>query len=656
MAKATSETPAPPDVTAGPRVSLPATPAAAPPASPTFKFVAFIAVVAALYFGRDLLMPLALAVLLSFALAPIVVWLTKRGMPRVLSVIAAVGLAFAIILAITTVFLFQLGSLAGNITYYQSNIESKVRAVKDMDVSSGLFERVSKMMARLGHEIETATPTTAASPAGSPAPEEKPVQVQVVDQTSSWEVLSTLAGRLIGPLTTGGIIIVVVIFMLLNREDLRDRFIRLVSAGDLQRTTEALQDATERVGRYLLMQLIVNVTYGVPIAIGLWLIGVPNAPLWGLLALVLRFVPYVGPVVAAAFPLMLALAVDPGWSMVLWTAALFVVIELISNNIVEPLLYGSRTGLSPVAIIIAAIFWTWLWGPLGLLMSTPLTVCLAVLGHYVPQFEFLDVILGTEPVLEPPQQLYQRLLAGDPDEATELAEESLQDKGLVEFYQTALIPALAMGEADRVQGRMEDLRFRRIAESAQILVENLDEHALATQDAGDAQERQAGDDISEPQPEIAPGPLGGSVIYCAGGRNGLDDAAAAMLAQTLATRGAVTRVIEHVHLEPRRLPNLDLGDADTLVIGFFNTSAGRRAKYLVRRLRRQSKIRIGVVFWAPNGNGKAEAGDTGADFVVTSLSRVLEAVENRETAPPNTAKLEKPALRTAARKKASRTA
>ena len=236
-------------------------------------------------------------------------------------------------------------------------------------------------------------------------------------------MLQTVVGPLVQPLATTGIVIVFVVFMLLQREDLRDRFIRLVGSRDLHRTTQALGDAAERVGRYLLMQLLVNVAYGIPIGIGLWLIGVPNPLLWGMLSVVLRFVPFIGPILAAAFPLALSIAVDPGWTMLLWTAALFIVLEMISGNIVEPWLYGASTGLSSIAILAAAVFWTWLWGPVGLLLSTPLTVCLVVLGRHVPQFGFLNVLLGSEPVLEPAESLYQRLLAGDPDEATERAEE-----------------------------------------------------------------------------------------------------------------------------------------------------------------------------------------------------------------------------------------
>ena len=241
-------------------------------------------------------------------------------------------------------------------------------------------------------------------------------------------MLQTIIGPLLEPLATGGIVIVVVIFMLLKREDLRDRFIRLVGGSDIHRTTEAIEDAGKRVGQYLLMQLVVNVTYAIPI--GDRSVGHRRAQrsALGLMALVFRFVPFIGPVISSIFPLALAIAVDPGWSMLLWTAALFIVVELVSNNVIEPWLYGSRTGLSPLAIIIAAVLWTWLWGPLGLLLSTPLTVCLVVLGKHVPRFEFLDVMFGNKPVLEPHQQLYQRFLAGDPDEATERAEAFLEER------------------------------------------------------------------------------------------------------------------------------------------------------------------------------------------------------------------------------------
>ena len=293
--------------------------------------------------------------------------------------------AFAAIVMFGMIVAGQIGSLANNLPLYQTNIETKMQSLKDAKFGEGIYSRVSKLFERLGRQIQEdqVTPPpgeVVAAPAEPAAP--PPLPVQVVDpEPQPLQVLKTIIGPLIEPLATGGIVIVVVIFMLLKREDLRDRFIRLVGASDIHRTTEALEDAGRRVGQYLLMQLVVNVTYAVPIGLGLWIIGVPNAPLWASMAMVLRFVPFIGPVISSIFPLALAVAVDPGWSMLLWTVALFAVVELVSNNIVEPWLYGSRTGLSPLAIILAAVLWTWLWGPIGLLLSTPLTVCLVVLGR-----------------------------------------------------------------------------------------------------------------------------------------------------------------------------------------------------------------------------------------------------------------------------------
>ena len=359
--------------------------------------------VVALYFAREVFLPFAIAVLLSFALQPVVARLRRIGLPRVVAVITSVFFAFTIMLLFSLIVVLQLNELAREIPTYQSNIITKIRSLKEMGAGNSSIERLSGVVERIGSEIGQLGGDT--EPLAG-APKEDPVLVEIFSPQQPIEMLAELITPLFGPLATSGLVIVVAIFMLLDREELRDRFIRLVGYSDLHRTTEALQDAGRRVSQYLLMQLVVNVTYGVPIGVGLWLIGVPNALLWGLLATVLRFVPYIGPFIAALLPLVLALAVAPGWSLVLWTAGLFLAMELVSNNVVEPLLYGSRTGLSPLAIIAAAIFWTWLWGPIGLVLSTPLTVCLVVLGRHVPQFEFLQVMLGNEPVLDPAERLY----------------------------------------------------------------------------------------------------------------------------------------------------------------------------------------------------------------------------------------------------------
>lgn len=599
----------------------------------------FAVFVAAMYFGRDILMPLATAILLTFALAPLVGWLVKRHVPRPVAVISVVLAAFAAIILFLVVIAFQLGSLAQNLPRYQANIETKVESIKDARFGQEMFGRISQMMERLGRDVEqNGRPENSNGQAvGQDKPPPLPVEV-VEPALKPLQLLRTILGPLIEPLATGGIIIVVVIFMLMKREDLRDRFIRLVGTGDLNRTTEALQDAGKRVGRYLLMQLVVNTAYAIPLGAALWIIGVPYAVLWGMLALILRFVPYIGPIIASIFPLALALAVDPGWTVVLWTAAIFIILELVSNNFLEPWLYGSRTGLSSIAIIVAAIFWTWLWGPLGLLLSTPLTVCLVVLGRHVPRFQFLDVLLGNEPVLEPYQQHYQRLLSGDPDEATSRAEEYLEDNQLVAFYENIAIPALQLGEQDRVSGAIGSIRRKRVAESALAVVDNLEEYAreeaVKSLDADKAEP--AGADGGSKAVESAPirqdaAPIefpkgAGKVVLCAGGRGDLDDAAAAMLAQVLAARGATARLVTHDALVADRVARLDLEDVQTVVIGFLNVASKTQAKYIVRRLKRNKLLRVGIIFWdepVTAMEGTALIAAIGCDFIAHSMTQAV---------------------------------
>ncbi|RUV09986.1 AI-2E family transporter [Mesorhizobium sp. M7A.T.Ca.TU.009.01.3.1] len=619
--------------------------AAAPhPRTSLPNVAAIVTTVAALYFGREVFLPIAIALLLTFALAPLVSALKKIGIPRIAAVIASVLGAFAALGLFSFIVATQVSELAQNIPVYQTNILTKIRSLKETGVGGGILARLSQVVERVGQEIDRQDPSL---PAAAPEkPPREPVPVEIVARERPLQVLQNIVGPLISPLGSAGLIIVVVIFMLLEREDLRDRFIRLVGYGDLHRTTEALQEAAKRVGRYLLMQLVVNIVYAVPIAIGLWALGIPNALLWGLLALALRFVPYIGPIIGMLLPLFLALAVAPGWSLVLWTAALFVVMELITGNVIEPWLYGSRTGLSPLAIIVAAIFWTWLWGPLGLILSTPLTVCLVVLGRHVPQFEFLDVLFGNEPVLEPHARLYQRLLAGDPEEATDHAEEMLEEKYLVEFYDKVAIPALLLGEQDRVRGVMGDLQRRQVAASALMLVANLDESAQ--EEAGEeeappvaAEASDDGDPNGEDETDLPDGT--DMSVLCAGGRGELDDAAAAMLAQVLEVQGATVSKAGFADMEPASIRRLELETVDTVVVGFLNRDSVKHARFLVRRLKRaKAALRVGIVFWSEAAaEDKETAGklarDMNADFVAHGMvDAVLGALSNE---PPVALKL-----------------
>jgi predicted PurR-regulated permease PerM len=311
-----------------------------------------------------------------------------------------VAFAFVVILGIGAVVTTQVGILAGNLPRYESTITGKIHSLQTGLGEISLLERASHMLESIREEFVRPEPQEqpAAKPGIPSAAPPEPVTVRVEQPAlRPLELILDVMGPVLSQMAMIGLVIVFVIFILLQREDLRDRFIRLAGVRDLQRTTQALTDAGDRVSRYLLMQTVVNATYALPIGMGLWVIGVPNPILWAILAFVLRFVPYIGPIIAAIFPLLLSVAVDPGWSMLAWTAALFIIVELISNNVVEPRLYGSSTGLSSLAIIVSATFWTWLWGPIGLLLSTPLTSSLVVLGRHVPGLQFLEVMLSDQP-------------------------------------------------------------------------------------------------------------------------------------------------------------------------------------------------------------------------------------------------------------------
>ncbi len=585
--------------------------------------------VAALYFGRDIFVPLALAMLLSFALAPAVRWLRRLRVPNLPAVLSVVALAFLVIFALGAIVAWQAADLAEQLPTYRSNIEAKIDSLRQAPPGGRLFERATDMVRDLGRKIEEEGKQAAeeqAAPATADEPKPLPVEIHEPAPTSM-QIISTILGPLVSPLATAGIVIVFVIFLLLKREDLRDRLIRLAGARGLPRTTQALEDAAQRVGRYLLMQLVVNTTYAVPIGIGLWLIGIPNPVLWALLCGLMRFVPYIGPIVAAFFPLALAIAVDPGWTMLLLTGGLFIAVELVSNNLMEPWLYGASTGLSPLAIIAAAVFWTWLWGPIGLLLSTPLTVCLVVLGRHVPQFAFLDVLLGNEPALSPPELLYRRLLAGDPTEATERAEEYLRDHTLEAFYDDVAVPALRLAELDRAEMHLSDEQRSRISESAFVLIDNLDEW----EENGRAKVKD--DDRAEEKEDDNP-PLTDVSVLCAGARGDLDDAAAAALTQILERRGANVRLVSYESLQTAALREHDLGRPAAVVLSYLNSDSLAHARFLVRRLRRrlpEAHIVLGLWSFDDEEAGRRDPLEaTRADDVATSLTeavaRIAEAV------------------------------
>lgn len=610
------------------------------------SLMVIVIVAAILHLGQDVFLPLAMAVLLTFALSPLVSFLRSRGLPPILSVLMAVCSAFLAIGLFMLISALQIGSLVQDLPSFQSNIVQKLNAFRDSGDGTGLLARLGEMFSSINDQIFSTVSEEGAGAQAAVDAANRPMQVEVIERQSALDVLSGLVVPLISPIATAGLVIVVVIFMLLEREEIRDRFIRLVGARDLHRTTEMLEEAGSRVANYLLIQLLVNVIYAIPIGVGLWIIGVPNALLWGMLTLVLRFVPYIGSFLAAAFPLFLAFAVSPDWSAVIWTAALFLVVELITSNVIEPWLYGSRTGVSPLAIIVCAIFWTWIWGPLGLVLSTPLTVCLVVLGRHLPQFEVFDILFGDEPVLAPHSRLYQRLLAGDAIESTFRAEEALEEMYLAEYYRDVGIPALLLGQNDFERGVLTAAQEDRLAQAATKLVGDLapivdEELREATGTTADAPP-----EGSEPPSVIDTPDLEGTgfTLLSIGGRHKLDDVAAGMLAQAMAAEGATATQLSYVELSASRFANVIGTKAQCVILNFLDAAPSRASLLHVRRIKRAAPhLRVGLVLWEMPpalvdrdnplqlqigkvpGEKIAEAEEIGSDFVVTNMADALEA-------------------------------
>ncbi|PWU11008.1 MAG: AI-2E family transporter [Verrucomicrobia bacterium] len=426
--------------------------------------------VAVLYFARVVLIPLALAVLLAFLLAPLVIGLRRLGLGRVISSVSVVLLAFVLLAGLGLTMASQLTDLAHKLPEYQQNINRKVESLRAS--GGGLINRVTRMVTSVTSEF---TPAPSASQRPQAA-EEKPVPVEIRrNPFAPLELIQKLLGSVLSIAVTAIIVIVFVIFILIGQDDLRDRLIRLGGARRVNMTTRMLDDAAHRVSRYLLAQLIVNLGYGTLTGIGVYFLGVPNPMLWGILAALLRYIPYLGIWIAAAMPAIVAFAVEPEWVKGPLVFAIYFGIDLINYNFVEPLFYGTSTGLSALAILVAAVFWTWLWGPVGLLLAIPLTVCVVVLGRHVPRLEFLSVMLSDEPVLTADTRFYQRMLAMDLEDATEIAEEFLNERSLEDLYDSVIVPALSMAEEDRHRGKLDSTRQQFFFDKIRALVEDLAE-------------------------------------------------------------------------------------------------------------------------------------------------------------------------------------
>ncbi len=578
-----------------------------------------VVIVATLYLAKVVFIPLALALLLSFLLTPVVAGIERIKLPRGLAIFLVMAFLGAVLGLLGWKTSHQFVDLTTQIPTYRTALLDKIHLLKGP--SSQSIDKVSETVKALENAIST--PSDGAPPSSrnrTPQPgssESHPMAVEVVPPANPLESVQSM----LGPLATAGIIVVFTIFMLLDRENLRDRFIRVAGGGRLMAMTQALDEASRRINRYLLLQMLVNTAYGIIIGTGLYFIGIPNASLWGVAATLLRFLPYAGPPMAAAMPIFLSLAIFSDWHHALETAGLFFTLEVIVSNFVEPLLYGAHVGLSALAILVAAIFWTLIWGIPGLLLSTPLTVFLVVLGRYLPSLAFLDVLLGDEPVLPPHEQFYQRLLASEQDGARHILESHLKEKSLEEVYSDVVIPALSMAEQDRYRDELDNDTQSLMYQSIRELIEDLGGSASAEL------LREQGKPAAAERSEIANQDSNTSEIVCVPSRDEADDIVALMLAQLLEQLGYRA---QNVLIAPISEMLEQVADAKprTVYISALPPFAISHAREMYRRLRHlSSDMRIVICLWHLEGDLQGTAARlklSRGDLVCSTLHQALD--------------------------------
>ncbi|MFO1147337.1 MAG: AI-2E family transporter [Alsobacter sp.] len=603
-----------------------------------------------LYAAREILVPLALAILMSFVLAPLVRLLQRWRVSKGVSVAVVVAFAFGLVFGVGAFMATQLTQLAGNLPQYQTTITRKVQEAQEMVSGAGSLTRLAQMLRHVNSELSarppegakeapgTPAPAPQAAPTGpvapapqdsgqgsaQPPPESRPIPVEVHQpEQSGVQLLLGWLGPLLHPFATTGLVIVFVIFILLQRQDLRNRLIRLAGSRDLHRTTAAMDDAGRRLSRLYLVQLALNAGFGVVIGLGLMVIGVPSPFLWGAIAAIFRFVPYIGSLISAVMPVLLAVAVDPGWSMALWTALLFLVTEPILGHLIEPMVQGHSTGLSPVAVVVAAAFWTWLWGPIGLVLSTPLTVCLVVLGRHIDALQSLDVMFGDRPPLSPGETFYQRMLAGDPLEAADQAESYLDEHSIDDYCDTVALAGLRLAQTDAARGALSHARAQNLRDCVLEVVDH-----LRTDEGlnwfGRLAGRGGGDDEDDGRIPVGESWREEGAVLCVGGRTPLDEAAAALLAAALAQEGIGARSAGADVLSTAQLFRLEPDGIRLVILCYLGQRSEGSVRYAVKRLRRklpEASFVIGL--WGETDGLDAEriARGTEAAAVTTSIGQ-----------------------------------
>lgn len=581
------------------------------------RLAAGLLVVAGLYWGQGVLVPMAIAILISFLLAPIADRLERFHLPRIVSLIVIVALVLIVVTGIGVLVTNQVYSLADSLPKYQQNIEERLRVLTTS--KPGVIDKAAEAIQEARKEVAEENKQQQAAAAPQAKQDDGPLPVEIHHPPpTSLEMLQAYAAPILGPLGQAALVILFVIFILFQREDLRERMMRLMGQERLDMTTRAFDDAGARISRYLLTQLVLNTTYGIPIALGLWLLGLPGAILWGVLAALLRFIPFLGPWLAASMPILLSLAVFDGWYLPLAVAGLFVVLELFSNSVLEPWLYGSSTGLSPVGVMLAVTFWSALWGFVGLVVAVPLTVCLVVAGRHLPQFRFFTILLSRDPALSPAERFYQRLLAGHQDDAAELAHTCCEEHGLLGLYDQVMVPALHLAERNRHAGQLDDDEVDDVLEGMAVIVD----------DMGKRPEHTEG--VQHPD---NPRMNSQHVVLCLPARDRADELTAVMFSQVLQKAGVAAEVgSEHI-LVGEAVMRVDDADAALVCVCALPPGAVSHARYLCGRLHeKHPRLPIIAGLWDVRSNFarmQARLLDAGVDQVVTTLEDGADQVRRR---------------------------
>jgi len=576
--------------------------------SQTARIVLLFGTLAVLYFARGILIPLAFALILAFLLAPAVTMLKRLGVSRVPAVTVIVLMTTGAVIFIGWGIATQLIEVANRLPGYRQNIHRKIESLRMPE--TGPFGRAAQSLKEIGAEL--AQPPTAGKQTGD---SDSPIAVRVVEpDANQLTAVWILARPSLAPLAATGIVVIFAIFILIEKEDLRNRLLRLAGTGQLNMMTEALDDAATRVSHYLSLQVLVNACFGLVVGVGLHFIGVPNPALWGVVAGILRIVPYAGTVVAGLLPIGLSLAVFDSWGPPLLVLLLFAIVELITANLVEPVLYGVHTGISSLALLVTTVFWAALWGPAGLILSTPLTVCLVVLGRNIPRFAFLHILLGDEQALPPAAQLYQRLLAMDHQDARVVVDACLKEGTLVNLYDSLLIPALALAEQDRHRAVIDSAREEFLFLNINEMVAEFSEYPTPVED-----------DL----------PFTGRVL-CIPAHDAADEIAAAMLAQLLEQRGGVALSFPGGAAVEEMLDLVVPHAHDLICISALLPYAFVPARAVCRRIRAHFPgIRLIVGIWGFGGDpnkAMARFDHTPPDHIFTTFEQVIEYIRTADQA------------------------